>query len=157
MIPGNSAFKHLSRNVVSQYNSFVTACRLGERAKVFKLLIAGVAVLSSLTPQLAWAQSDLNSYGSQGTGNFLNYPPGTRVAPNNGRITTPTNDTLYPSNTIDNGNGTKTYYYRNGTRVIIKNDKINPGGAYLSPNSTNGGLRTNPNQILPPSRGLRNQ
>ncbi len=156
MISGNSAFKHLSHNVVSQSNSFVTERRLGDRAKVFKLLITGVAVLSALTPQLGWAQSDPNSYGSQGTGNFLSYPPGTRIAPN-GRITTPTNETLYPSNTINNGNGTKTFYYRNGTRVIIQKDKMNPGGAYLNPNSSNGGLRTTPNQILPPSRGLRNQ
>ncbi|GAA6618035.1 hypothetical protein [Scytonema sp. NUACC26] len=121
-----------------------------------KLFITGVAVLGSLTPQLVWAQSDLDSYGAQGTGNYLKYPSGTRIAPNNGRITTPTNDTLYPTNTIDNGNGTKTFYYRNGTRVIIKNEKKNSGGIYLNPNSTNGGLRTNPNQILPP-RGLRYQ
>ncbi|MUG96341.1 hypothetical protein F7734_29970 [Scytonema sp. UIC 10036] len=121
-----------------------------------QLLITGVAVLVSLTPQLAWAQSDPNSYGSQGTGNFLSYPAGTRLAPN-GRITTPTNGTLYPSNIIDNGNGTKTFYYRNGTRVILRKDKMKPGGVYLSPNSTNGGLRTTPNQILPPSRGLGNQ
>ncbi|KYC35054.1 hypothetical protein WA1_09980 [Scytonema hofmannii PCC 7110] len=156
MIPGNSAFKHLSYNFVSQSNSFVTKHRLGARAKIFKLLITGVAVLGALTPQLAWAQNDPNSYGSQGTGNFLSYPSGTRIAPN-GRITTPNNGTLYPSNTIDNGNGTKTFYYRNGTRVILRKDKMKPGGAYLSPNSSNGGLRTTPNQIFPSSRELRNQ
>jgi hypothetical protein len=119
-----------------------------------KLLITGIAVFGSLTPQQVWAQRDLDAYGSQGTGNYLKYPSGTRISPNNGRITTPTNDTLYPSNTIDNGNGTKTFYYRNGTRVILKKDKKNTGNIYLNPNSTNGGLRTNPNQILPP-RGLR--
>ncbi|KAF3886360.1 MULTISPECIES: hypothetical protein [Nostocales] len=156
MIPGNSAFKHLSHNVVSQYNLFLTARRLGDRTKVFKFLITGVAVLGSLTPQLAWAQRDLNSYGSQGTGNYLRYPFGTRIAPN-GRITTPNNGTLYPSNTIDNGNGTKTFYYRNGTRVILRKDKMKPGGVYLSPNSTNGGLRTTPNRALPPFKDLRNQ
>ncbi|GAB1542344.1 hypothetical protein NUACC21_50180 [Scytonema sp. NUACC21] len=114
--------------------------------------------VSSFTHQLAWAQSNRSSYPSQGTGNYLNYPSGTRVYPN-GRITTPTGGTIYPSNTIDNGNGSKTYYYQNGTRVIIRKETVNNGGAFLSPNSSNGGLPTSPNQTLPApgnfNRGLK--
>jgi hypothetical protein len=118
------------------------------RVNFFKFLILTVATLgtSSLTPQLAWAQ---NNPASNGVGNLLKYPAGSRIY-ENGRIVTP-GGSIYPSTTINNGNGFTTYYYPNGTQVKVRNSRIGPGGTNLSPGIFNGGIPT----TISPAENLR--
>ena len=128
----------------------VTRYSTYHRPKVFKLLILALTTLgvSFLTPQGAEAQS--NSTSSPGVGNILNYPYGTRVH-QNGVINTPDGSTISPATTINNGNGSTTYYYQNGTRVNINTNTVTPNGAVLAPGSLNGGLNRLPEN---PNRGL---
>jgi hypothetical protein len=135
----SSAIGYISQALGLQLNSDGKECFTCDRANVLKVLILTVAALgaSSLTPQMAWAQ---NNSASNGVGNFLKYPVGTRVY-ENGRIRTP-EGSIYPSTTINNGNGFTTYYYPNGTQVKIRNSKIGPGGTNLRSGSFNGGLPT---------------
>jgi hypothetical protein len=77
---------------------------------------------------------------SNGMGNSLNYPTGTRILPN-GTISAP-NGITYPSVTVPRGDGTTTYYYPNGTNITIKGNQTNPIGTYLRPGA-NGGLTNN--------------
>ncbi|WP_414583999.1 hypothetical protein [Scytonema sp. PCC 10023] len=128
------------------------------RAKVFKLLIVAVTALgiSFLSPQEAEAQS--NSTSSPGVGNIPNYPIGTRIYPN-GVINKPNGSAIYPATTINNGNGTTTYYYRDGTRINTNSSTVSPGGTFLTPGSSNGGLPPtpqNPNTGILPAPGNLN-
>lgn len=114
--------------------------------RIFSLLPLLIATLGAcfLTPQLVLGQTDSSS---QGVGNAPHYPSGTRVYPN-GRISTPNGNVVLPSTTINNGNGSTTYYYQNGTRITIPNKTINPNGTFLAPRGLNGGLRTSPNDTF---------
>lgn len=127
----------------------VTRYSTYHRPKVFKLLILALTTLgvSFLTPSAAKAQS--NSTSSPGVGNIPYYPYGTRVY-QNGVINTPDGSTISPATTINNGDGSTTYYYQNGTRVNIPTDRVRPNGAVLTPGSLNGGLNRVPEN---PNRG----
>ncbi len=57
------------------------------------------------------------------------YPYGSRLDAS-GIISTPRGVTL-PSVRINNGDGSTTYYYPNGSRVTVDRQKIPPSGAYL--------------------------
>ncbi|WP_017314362.1 hypothetical protein [Mastigocladopsis repens] len=120
--------------------------------KVFKLLIVGVTVLgvSFLMPQGAEAQS--SSTSSPSGGNILNYPSGTRIYPN-GVIDPPRRRAIYPATTVKNGDGSTTYYYRNGTRMTTDSNTVSPGGTFLKSGSPNGGLRPTPGRS---NRGVNN-
>ncbi|MBD2773891.1 hypothetical protein [Iningainema tapete] len=115
-------------------------------------LIAGVAALgiSYFTPQIVWAQNNTNS-SPRGVGSVTNYPSGTRIY-QNGRISTPQGD-VYPTNTINNGNGVTTYYYQDGTRITTKSNTVSPSGTFLQP-GVNGGLKLPSPTLIPqpPSR-----
>lgn len=120
------------------------------RIKVFKLLIVAVTAwgISFLSPQEAQAQN--NSTSSPGVGNIPNYPIGTRIYPN-GVINKPNGSAIYPATTINNGNGTTTYYYQDGTRINTNTNTVSPGGTFLTPGSSNGGLNPTPQR---PNGGL---
>ncbi|MEC4814117.1 MAG: hypothetical protein SAK29_12710 [Scytonema sp. PMC 1069.18] len=126
------------------------------RVSFCKFLLLTVVALgaSSLTPPMVWAQ---NNSASNGVGNFLKYPAGTRIY-ENGRISTP-GGSIHPSTTINNGNGFTTYYYPNGTQVKVRNSKIGPGGTNLRPGSFNGGLPTtiSPAEKLRTPRGFNSE
>jgi hypothetical protein len=55
------------------------------------------------------------------------YPYGSKVF-ENGRISTSNNDSVYPSSTIRHGDGTTSYYYRDGSRITVNSTKISPSG-----------------------------
>lgn len=136
-----------------------TQCSTYHRAKVFKLLIVGITALgmSFLSPQEASAQTNSTS-SPPGVGNIPNYPVGTRIYPN-GVINTPNGSTIAPATTINNGNGTTTYYYQDGTRINTNSNTVSPGGSFLTPGSSNGGLPPtpqNPNGGILPAPGNSN-
>ncbi len=86
---------------------------------------------------------------SNGVGNLLSYPNGSRIY-QNGTIITPNSGTIFPSNTIRNGDGSTTFYYQNGTKITTQGNSINPSGTFLNP-GFNGGLRNGmPTNSQPP-------
>ncbi|WP_169222273.1 hypothetical protein [Brasilonema sp. UFV-L1] len=137
---------------------YFTFCK-DYQEKVFKLLIVAITALgaSFLSPQEAEAQS--RSTSTPGLGNTPNYPYGTRINQQNGVINIPNGSKIYPATTINNGDGSTTYYYRNGTRIQTNSNIVSPNGALLRPGSFNGGLNPtpkNPNRRLAPTPGSSN-
>jgi hypothetical protein len=81
----------------------------------------------------------------RGTGNYINYPPGTQIY-RNGAIQTPDGSVTYPSVAVPRGDGSTTYYYQDGTRINTKKGAFNnTSGTYLTPGTVNGGVRNNSN------------
>ncbi|MBE9228435.1 hypothetical protein IQ264_23730 [Phormidium sp. LEGE 05292] len=110
-----------------------------------------LAVACGLSAVNVNAQTTNSSNQQQyGSGNLLNYPPGTRVY-GNGTISTPRSGIISPTVAVPRGNGSTTYYYPNGTQITIDKNTINPTGTFISP-GINGGIRdnrlTNPNNYL---------
>jgi hypothetical protein len=58
------------------------------------------------------------------------YPYGSRIN-ESGRIATPRGEVVYPNVRINNGDGSTTYYYPNGSRVTIDKTKVPPIGSPL--------------------------
>lgn len=89
---------------------------------------------------------------AESTGNWLNYPYGTRVYPN-GAVQTPRGDRLTPAAVVPHGDGSTTYYYSNGTHITINENAISPLGTPLRTGSPNGGLNqgplNSPNRLSP--------
>ena len=113
----------------------------------YRWLIWLLAATSSLSVN---AQTTTNLSGQQnGSGNWLNYPYGTRLYPN-GTISTPRSRAISPSVAVPRGNGSTTYYYPDGTQITVDTNTINPAGTTISP-GINGGLRDsnlrNPNNF----------
>lgn len=121
------------------------------RSKIFKFLSLGLTVLtvSCLIPQIASARTRHSPPSStNGIGNILNYPYGSRIY-QNGAINTPNGNVIIPALRVNNGNGVTTYYYPDGTRASIKNNTIGPSGTYLAPGGLNGGLTNQFNYVVP--------
>ncbi|NJP11191.1 MAG: hypothetical protein HC866_18370 [Leptolyngbyaceae cyanobacterium RU_5_1] len=99
------------------------------------------ASLFVLFAGLGYAQTASAQTGSAGSnsGSSPNYPYGTRIH-ETGVINTPRGQTISPSVSVPNGDGSITYYYSNGSSVTIHRKRINPNGALLSPGAPNGGL-----------------
>lgn len=108
--------------------------------KLLKLVLLSIIFGGVSTATVANAQLITNPSASNGMGNSLNYPTGTRILPN-GTISAP-NGITYPSVTVPRGDGTTTYYYPNGTNITIQSNQTNPTGTYLRPGA-NGGLTNN--------------
>jgi hypothetical protein len=74
-------------------------------------------------------RSDSNTPNFDGRvrGGNRDYPYGSKVF-DNGRISTPNNGSVYPSSTIRHGDGTTSYYYRDGSRITVDPTKISPSG-----------------------------
>lgn len=106
----------------------------------YRRIVLLLAAISSLSAVNVSAQTT-NSSGQQqnGSGNWLNYPYGTRVY-RNGTISSPTSRPVTPSVAIPRGNGSTTYYYPDGTQITIEQNRISPNGTSLSP-GINGGIR----------------
>jgi hypothetical protein len=113
---------------------------------ILSLLAGTQSVISAQTI----TQNPARSNPYQGTGNLLNYPSGTRIY-SNGSINIPNQKIIYPSVTINNGDGSSTYYYSNGTRITTPKNAVSPSGAFITP-SINGGLN-NGNRINPIQNG----
>jgi hypothetical protein len=58
------------------------------------------------------------------------YPYGLRIS-GSGFISTPRGEVTLPSVRINNGNGSTTYYYPNGSSVTIDGSKVPPTGTLL--------------------------
>lgn len=117
----------------------------------YRWLILVLAATCGLSAGNLNAQTTNSSNQQQyGTGNWLNYPYGTRVY-GNGTISTPKSGLIAPSVAVPRSDGSTTYYYPNGTRITIDKNTLNPTGTVLSP-GINGGIRdnrlTNPNNYL---------
>lgn len=118
--------------------TFVVSC-----LSILSIVTATQSVVSAQTI----AQNPASSNASQGTGNLLNYPSGTRIY-SNGSINIRNQKIIYPSVTINNGDGSSTYYYPNGTRITTdKKNTISPSGTFII-QGVNGGLN-NGNRINP--------
>jgi hypothetical protein len=109
--------------------------------KLFKLGLLSLIFSGISTATVANAQVITNPPASNGIGNSLNYPTGTRVYPY-GTISAPNGGITYPSVTVPRGDGTSTYYYPNGTNLTIQPNQTNPTGTYIYPGA-NGGLTNN--------------
>lgn len=74
-------------------------------------------------------RSDSNTPNFDGRvrGGNREYPFGSKVF-DNGTISTPNSDPVYPSSTIRHGDGTTSYYYRDGSRITVDPSKISPSG-----------------------------
>ena len=59
-----------------------------------------------------------------------NYPQGSRINPN-GIISTPRGNRTSPSVTIKNGDGSTSYYYRDGSRITVCSTTIAPTGTLI--------------------------
>jgi hypothetical protein len=111
------------------------------------LMVSGLSVLflGFASAIAASAQtvpnSTITSGGARSTGNWINYPSGTRLE-HNGTIYTPNGRMVLPATTVNHGDGTTTYYYPDGTRITTNNNTVSPSGTYLTPGTLNGGLRT---------------
>jgi hypothetical protein len=118
-----------------------------------RLIIAtGLTVLSLMTASVSTVNAQTTSQNTtvRGTGTYLNYPSGTQIYTNGG-ISVPNQSTIiYPATTINNSDGSKTYYYSNGTQVNAKTNSINPSGTYLLPGSSN---LNNPYRLPNPNYG----
>lgn len=121
---------------------FIVSC-----LSILSIVTATQSVVSAQTI----AQNSTSSNASQGTGNLLNYPSGTRIY-SNGSISIPNQKVIYPSVTINNGDGSSSYYYPNGTRITTeKKNTISPSGTFII-QGVNGGLN-NGNRINPIRNG----
>ncbi len=103
------------------------------------IITTGLTVLSLMTASVSTVKAQTASQNTtlRGTGTYLNYPAGTQIYTNGG-ISVPNQSTIiYPATTINNSDGSKTYYYSNGTQVNAKTNSINPSGTYLLPGSSN--------------------
>lgn len=114
----------------------------------YRWLILVLAATCGLSAVNVKAQTTNSSNQQQyGSGNLLNYPFGTRVY-GNGVISTPKSGLIAPTVAVPRGDGSTTYYYRNGTQITIDRNTNNPTGTVLYP-GVNGGIRdnrlTNPN------------
>jgi hypothetical protein len=90
----------------------------------------------------AMAQTNITPTPRQnGTGGWINYPAGSQIY-RNGAIVLPDSRTVYPTNTVRNGDGTTSFYYADGTKITTQGNAINPSGSYLIPGS-NGNLHNN--------------
>lgn len=58
------------------------------------------------------------------------YPYGSRIG-TNGVISTPQGENHLPGVTIDHGDGSKSYYYRDGSRIDVNSNTISPTGKLL--------------------------
>jgi len=103
------------------------------------LEVSGTATRAQAAPNPPSA-----SQSSRGVGNQINYPPGTQIYPN-GAIQTPNGTVIYPSVTVPEGDGSTTYYYRDGTRINAGRGAFNSSGTYLIPGTVNGGVGNQPN------------
>ncbi len=131
--------------------------RTNERGYVMKRFIVSclsilslVATTQSVTSAQTITQNPARSNASQGTGNLLNYPSGTRIY-NNGSLNLNNGKIIYPSVTINHGDGSSTYYYSNGTRITTKKNTVSPSGTFII-QGINGGLN-NGNRINPIQNG----
>lgn len=84
------------------------------------------------------AQTKTNLPASSRMRNYFQYPAGSIIYPD-GRIVMSPSQVLFPSNTVLNDDGSKTFYYPNGTFIKVQNNQINSNGTYLRP-GINGGL-----------------
>ncbi len=120
---------------------FIVSC-----LSILSIVTATQSVVSAQTI----AQNPASSNADQGTGNLLNYRSGTRIY-NNGSINIPNEKIIYPSVTINHGDGSSTYYYSNGTRITTDKNTVSPSGTFLI-QGINGGLN-NENRINPIRNG----
>ena len=67
------------------------------------------------------------SFDGRVRGGNRDYPYGSKVF-DNGTISTPNGGPVYPSSTIRHGDGTTSYYYRDGSRITIDPTQISPSG-----------------------------
>lgn len=58
------------------------------------------------------------------------YPQGSRIH-TNGMISTPRGNRISPSVTIKNGDGSTSYYYRDGSRITVDSSKVAPTGTLI--------------------------
>jgi hypothetical protein len=104
------------------------------------IISTGLIILSLMTASAGTVQAQTASQSSlvrRGSGTYLNYPSGSQIY-TNGAISVPNQSTIiYPAATINNGDGSTTYYYSNGTKVNINKNSISPSGTYLIPGSSN--------------------
>ena len=126
--------------------------RLVNRTKFLKTLtsLAGVLGISALITLPVFSQSIPSRYGtvvSQNTTNVgrvilspskgngisgvVNYPYGSRVN-TAGVVTTPNGTVLPPSVTVNNGDGSVTYYYRDGSRINTNGTTVRPTGVPIT-------------------------
>lgn len=126
--------------------------RLVNRTKLLTILTSLVGVLgASVIPQPALSQSIPSRYGNvvspstsnstsrvilppikgNGISGIVNYPYGSRVN-TGGVVTTPNGTVTPPSVTVNNGDGSVTYYYRNGSQINTNGTKIKPIGIPLT-------------------------
>lgn len=123
--------------------------RLVNRTKLLETLtsIAGALGISALMTLPAFSQSIPSRYGtvvsqnptnsvgrvilppSKGNGisGVVNYPYGSRVN-TAGVVTTPNGTVVSPSVTVNNGDGSVTYYYRDGSRINTNGTTVRPTG-----------------------------
>lgn len=71
--------------------------------------------------------TNTSSFDGRVQGGNRNYPYGSKVF-DNGTISTPNRGSVYPSSTIRHGDGTTSYYYRDGSRITVDPTKISPSG-----------------------------
>ena len=113
-------------------------------------LLLGAVSAEALRAQTTTGNPRMTS-PSRGTGTSVNYPFGTRIY-SNGAIHIPNGNRVTPSVTIPNGDGSRTFYYPNGTHITVNESTINPTGTLLRSGSRNGGLTndtmTRPNQTF---------
>ncbi|MGA7934040.1 MAG: hypothetical protein WCA35_10880 [Kovacikia sp.] len=117
-----------------------------------RLILGGFVVLLMQVVSIAKvnAQSSPTAPTPQlprGTGNYINYPPGTQIY-QNGAIQTPGGSVIYPNVAVPKGDGSTTYYYQDGTRINTQRGGFATGGTYLTPGTVNGGVG---NSSTPPS------
>lgn len=77
-----------------------------------------------------------NSQNVQPIGGNATYPYGSRISPN-GRISSPRGNITVPSVTINHGNGSTSYYYRDGSRITVEPKKIPSTGTLIRGNRVN--------------------
>ncbi|MFB2837657.1 hypothetical protein [Floridanema evergladense] len=121
----------------------------------YQWLILVLVAISGLSAANVKAQTSNSSNRQYGSGNWLNYPYGTRVY-GNGMISTPNSGVISPNVAVPRSDGSTTYYYPNGTQITIdrNNNNINPAGTPLYP-GVNGGIRDN--RLTNPNNSPQNQ
>ncbi len=93
-----------------------------------------VAPIRLITPNNSINQVNTNPITPTQNGKVVGdrnaYPYGSRIG-TNGVISTPQGENYLPGVTIDRGDGSKSYYYRDGSRIDVNSNTIPPTGKLL--------------------------
>jgi len=127
MTPSNNYAQKISIGVVGIWGAIAIA--LPALSQQQQMKPANSNFIDSIKPTNR-SDSNTSNFDGRVRGGNRDYPYGSKVF-DNGTISTPNNGPVYPSSTIRHGDGTTSYYYRDGSRITVDPTQISPSGTLI--------------------------